>query len=175
MKKIFNKIVEKKIPRKNYYIVFGVSLLVIALALYVRNIYLIYDSNRIDNGIFYNKVINQINTQDFDYAMLEANEAIIYVSYTGDSRIARMENRLFKEMENKNLVDKVIYWDVTDLKNKEYIGMLRNKYPNVAIDINEAPLLIYIKDGQALVSKDSSKTMISYKTLQDIINKYEIE
>ena len=78
MKKIFEKITERKIPKKNYYIVFGVSLLVIALSLYVRTIYLNYDNNRIEIGIFSNnKVINQINTQDFDYAMLEANEAIM--------------------------------------------------------------------------------------------------
>ena len=176
MKKIFEKITERKIPKKNYYIVFGVSLLVIALSLYVRTIYLNYDNNRIEIGIFSNnKVINQINTQDFDYAMLEANEAIMYVSYTGDKKINRMENKLYKEIENKNLVDRVIYWDVTDLKNKEYIGMLRNKYPNVALDINEAPLLIYIKEGDALVARDSSKGMINYRTLQDIINKYGIE
>ena len=86
-----------------------------------------------------------------------------------------MENRLFKVMENKNLVDKVIYWNVSDLKNKEYIGMLRNKYPNVALDINEAPLLIYIRNGEAIVSKDSSRGMINHRTLEEIISKYGIE
>ena len=175
MKKIFSNIFERKIPKKNYYIVFGVSILVIVLSLYVRTIYLKYDSSKIEVGIFHNKAINQINTQDFNYAMLEANEAILYVGYTGDKKIDRMENRLFKEMESRNLVDRVIYWNVTDLKNKEYIGMLRNKYPNVALDINEAPLLIYIKDGEALVSKDSSNGMISYRPLQEIINTYGIK
>ena len=175
MKNIFKKFEDRKIPKKNYYIVFGVSILVIALSLCFRNLYLKYDNSKIERGIFNNKVINQINTQDFDYAMLEANEAIMYVGYTGSKKIDRMENRLFKEMENKNLIDKVIYWNVTDLKNKEYIGMLRNKYPNVALDINEAPLLIYIKNGEALVSKDSSSGMISYRTLEEIIDKYGIE
>jgi predicted Rossmann fold nucleotide-binding protein DprA/Smf involved in DNA uptake len=175
MKNIFKKIEDKKIPRKNYYIVFGVSIFVILLSLYIRTIYLKYNADKLESGIFYNKAINQINTQDFNFAMLEANEAIVYVSYRGNNKIDRMENRLLKEIENKDLIDRVIYWDVTDLKNKEYIRMSRNKYPNVAIDINEAPLLIYIKNGEALVAKDSSNGMIGYKTLQDIINKYGIE
>ena len=175
MKNIFKKFEDRKIPKKNYYIVFGVSILVIALSLYIRNIYLKYDNSKLESGIFYNRIINQINTQDFDFAMLEANEAILYVSYTGDKRIDKMENRLFKLMERNNLIDEVIYWNVTDLKNKEYLGMLRNKYPNIAIDINEAPLLIYIKDGQAISARDSSNGLISYRTLQEMINKYGIK
>jgi hypothetical protein len=61
------------------------------------------------------------------------------------------------------------------MKNKEFIGMLRNKFPNVALDINEAPLLIYIENGDALVAKDSKDGMINYKTFQDMVNKYGIE
>ena len=175
MKRIFEKMFERKIPKKNYFIVFGVSIVVIVLSLYVRTIYLRYESSKLESGIFHNRAINQINTSDFDFAMVETNEAIMYVSYTGDKKIDRMENRLYKEMENKNLIDKVIYWNVTDLKNNEYIGMLRNKFPNVAIDINEAPILIYIRDGQAIAAKDSSNGLIGYRTLQEIINKYGIE
>lgn len=172
---IFKKIEDRKIPKKNYYIVFGVSILVIVLSLYVRALILRYENNRLEVGIFHNRAINQINTPDFDFATVEANEAIMYVSFTGNKQIDRMENRLFKEIENKNLMDKIIYWNVTDLKNNEYISMLRNKYPNVAIDINKAPLLIYIKDGQAVVAKDSSNGLIGYRTLQEIISKYGIE
>lgn len=176
MKRKTKKKDEKIIPKKNYYLVFGVSIIVIILSFYVRSIYLKYDNSKIESGIFYNKAINQINTQDFDFALVETNEAILYVSYTNDSKINRMENRLFREIENKNLVDKIIYWNVTDLMDsKVFINMLRNKYPSVAIDINEAPLLIYIENGEAIAAKDSSSGMINYKTLQEMVNKYGIE
>ncbi len=176
MKNIFKKIEDKKIPKKNYYIVLIVSVLVIVFSLYFRSLYLKYNTSKIESGIFYNKAINQINTQDFNFAMIESNEAIMYVSYTGDKNIDIMENRLFKEIEKLNISDKIIYWNVTDLmQNKEFIGMLRNKFPSVAVDINTVPLLIYIEDGQAIKVEDSSKKMIDYKTLQDIVNKYEIE
>ena len=175
MRNIFKKFEDRKIPKNNYYIVFGLSILIIAGSLLFRNLYLKYENSRLERGIFNQKAVNQINTQDFDFAMLETNEAIMYVSYNGGKKLDRMENRLFKVMENKNLVDKVIYWNVSDLKNKEYIGMLRNKYPNVALDINEAPLLIYIRNGEAIVSKDSSRGMINHRTLEEIISKYGIE
>ncbi len=175
MKKIFKKIEDKKIPPKNYYIVLGVSVVVIALSLYLRALYFNYSNNELESGIFYNRVINKISINDFNFAILETNEALMYVSYTGNKKIDRMENRLYKELEKNNLIDKVIYWNVTDLKNNEYIGMLRNKFPNIAIDINKAPLLIYINNGEAIACKDSSEKMIDYKTLQDIVIKYGIE
>ena len=44
------------------------------------------------------KKINQINSDDFDYALSEtSSEMILYVSYTGSSEIRNIEDRLYKE------------------------------------------------------------------------------
>ena len=61
----------REIPKKNYYIVAIVSIIVIALTLWVRVLYLNYVNNKVENGIFYNKAINQINTDDFDTDAIE--------------------------------------------------------------------------------------------------------
>jgi hypothetical protein len=165
----------REIPKKNYYIVAVVSVLVIALTLYVRVLYLNYVNNKVENGIFYNKAINQINTDDFDFALGEANEAIMYVSYTGSKDIKKMEKRLYKEIENKNLLDRIIYWDVTNLlENDKYIAILAEKFPNIELDINKAPMLIYIVDGKAVDVIDSSNKLIDYETLNELVNKYGI-
>ena len=165
----------REIPKKNYYIVLVVSIVVIALTLYVRVLYLNYVNNKVENGVFYNKAINQINTDDFSFAVGEANEAIMYVSYTGSKEIKKMEKRLYKELENKNLLDKIIYWDVTNLlDNNEYIPILANNFPNVELDINKAPMLIYIVDGKAVDVIDSSSELINYESLNELVNKYGI-
>ena len=165
----------REIPKKNYYIVLVVSIVVIALTLYVRVLYLNYVNNKVENGVFYNKAINQINTDDFSFAVGEANEAIMYVSYTGSKEIKKMEKRLYKELENKNLLDKIIYWDVTNLlDNNEYITILANNFPNVELDINKAPMLIYIVDGKAVDVIDSSSELINYESLNELVNKYGI-
>ena len=165
----------REIPKKNYYIVAIVSIIVIALTLWVRVLYLNYVNNKVENGIFYNKAINQINTDDFDFALGEANEAIMYVSYTGNKDIKKMEKKLYKEIEDKNLLDRIIYWDVTNLlENNEYITILANKFPNIELDINKAPMLIYIVDGKAVDVIDSSNKLIDYETLNELVNKYGI-
>ena len=99
----------------------------------------------------------------------------MYVSYTGNKDIKKMEKKLYKEIEDKNLLDRIIYWDVTNLlENNEYITILANNFPNVELDINKAPMLIYIVDGKAVDVIDSSSELINYESLNELVNKYGI-
>lgn len=173
MIKLFKK---KDIPRKNYFIVIAVTILVVLLMIFVRSFYLSYKSSKLSNSIFSNKIVNQIHMDDFDFAVAEISDAILYVSYTGSNEIYSMEKRLYKEIENNNLTDKVIYLDVTKYnKNNKYVKTLRDKFPNIDNEINSAPLFIYIKDGQAVEAMSSEFRMVDYKTLNKLIDKYEIE
>lgn len=174
MKKIFKERFEKEVPKKNYLIVTIVSILVIVITLYVRSFYLNYQANRINNSVFHDKTINQINLEDIDYAVNETVECIIYVSYTGNKDVYNMEKRLYKEIENKNLFEKFIYLDVTEREN-DYLDVLRAKFPDIAYQITSAPLFIYIKDGEAKEAFSSELKNINYNVLNNVINKYEIE
>lgn len=173
MIKLFKK---KDIPRKNYYIVIAVTILVVLLMIFVRSFYLSYKSSKLSDSILSNKIVNQINMDDFDFAIAEISDAILYVSYTGSNEIYSMEKKLYKEIEKNNLTDKIIYLDVTKYnKNNIYVKTLRDKFPNIANEINSAPLFIYIKDGQAVEAMSSEFRMVDYKTLDKLVDKYEIE
>ena len=87
-----------------------------------------------------------------------------------------MEKKLYKELENNDLLDKIIYLDITKYtKGNKYINILKNKFPNIDNEINSAPMFIYIKDGAAVEAMSSEIKMIDYKTLNRLVNKYEIE
>ena len=73
--------------KKNYLIITVVSILVIVVTLYVRSFYLNYQTNKINNSVFHDKTINQINLEDIDYAVNETVECIIYVSFTGNKDV----------------------------------------------------------------------------------------
>lgn len=170
------KVFEKKIPTKNYFIVLIVSVLTIIVCLYVRSFYLSYEMNKTSDSIFNDKSINQMNISDTDFVLSEVNEAIIYVSYDNSKDINNMEKRLFREINKKKLTDKVIYWNVSNLKNdNKYISILRDKFPNIAYEINNAPMLIYIKDGEAIEAVSSEIKLIDYTAFNKLVNKYEIE
>lgn len=166
----------KKISSKNYVIVLIVSVLVIALTLYVRSFYLSYELYKTNNSVFIDKSVNQMNTEDFDFALTEVSEAILYVSYTGSSELYDIEKRLYREMEKKDLISKVIYWNVTDFKgNDEYLKMLKEHFPEVKDEITTSPLLIYIKDGKAVGAISSELRTIDYIAFDKLVEKYEIE
>ena len=164
------------IPKKNYFIVLIVSVLVVVLTLYVRSFYISYVSINLDSSVFVSKSINQINFDDIDYAVNETTDSVLFISYNGRKDIASMERKLYKEIEKNNLNDRIIYLNVSEyLENGKYLEMLRNKYPNLSVDINKAPMFIYIKDGECVEVIDSSKGLITYKTLNTLLTKYGIE
>ena len=166
----------KNVSSRNYFIVMVVSVLIIVVVLYARTFYLNYKNNKVNVSVFNDQKINQINSDDFDFALSEiSSEIILYVSYTGSSEIRSMESKLYKEIEKKNLTDKIIYWDVTNSKNSEYIETLRKRFPEIKDQINSAPLFIYIKDGKGVEAMSSELKNVDYKVFNKLVSKYNIE
>lgn len=164
----------KNIPSRNYFIVIVVSVLVMVVVLYTRSFYLNYKASKVNESVFSNHKINQINDDDFNYALREtSSEMILYVSYTGSSEINNIENKLFREIEKKGLTDKIIYWNVTD--NKNYLETLRSRFPEIKDQINNAPLFIYIKDGKGIEAMSSELKNVDYKVFNKLVSKYNIE
>ncbi len=172
MKTIFSK----ETPKKNYVIVLIVSIVVIAFALYTRVIYLNNKDNIVNKSIFENEnsVISSINIDDIDFVISESNGLVIYASYNGNQQIKNMERKLYREIIKHDYVDKVLYLNLTDLKNdNKYISKLKEKFPNIKNEINEAPIMIYIKNGEAIEAVNSEFKMIDYSVLEKLFEKYE--
>ena len=166
----------KNVSSRNYFIVMVVSVLIIVVVLYARTFYLNYKNNKVNVSVFNDQKINQINSDDFDFALSEiSSEIILYVSYTGSSEIRNMESKLYKEIEKKNLTDKIIYWNVTNSKNSEYIETLRKRFPEIKDQINSVPLFIYIKDGKGVEAMSSELKNVDYKVFNKLVSKYNIE
>ena len=83
---------------------------------------------------------------------------------------------MYSILEKKDLLDYFIYWNVVDYGDKtDYLVTLKEKFPNIKDQITRAPLLIYIKDGEAQEAMSSELKYINYKVLNKMIEKYEIE
>ena len=173
MMNLFNK----ETPRKNYMIVLIVSILVIAFALYVRVIYLNNKDNIRDKSIFEreNSVISSINIDDLEFVVSESNNIVLYISYNGNQDIKNMERKLYRDIVRNDYVDKVLYLNVSELKdNNKYISKLKEKMPNIKGDISDAPIMVYIKEGEAIEAVNSEFKMIDFSVLEKLFEKYEI-
>lgn len=174
-KKIIIEKNDRKVTTRNYFIVLIVSVILIALTLYIRSFIISYRNNIASVSIFKDNV-QSINLNDLDYMIPETGEAIMLVSYTGNIKVNSMEKALYKKIENENIKEKVIYLDITDyMDDIEYINILREKFPDISSEINTAPLLIYIKEGKAVEAMSSELKLIDYKVFNKLLEKYEIE
>ena len=170
---LFNR--EKKIPTKNYVIVAVVSITIIIVLLVARSMYLNYRYISVKTGAFYNSGISELNSDGINYALSETNEAVLYVSFTGNREVYNMEKRLIKEINKMKLNDKVIYWNIKDYSGNEAVEILRKQFPEISDQINALPLLIYIKDGKGKEAMSSELRMIDYKVFIKLVAKYGIE
>lgn len=162
----------RKIPARNYFIVLVVSVLVIILTLYLRAFYLNYQLSKSNVSYFAYKKVNEISTNDFDFILSESTDNILYISYKGTSELTSLDRKVYREFEKNNLLDKVIYWDVTNLKNNnEYITILKQKFPEVESSIVECPMIITIKNGTAFEVIKIDDDFIKEKQIEDIVEK----
>lgn len=174
MKKM--KLFDKKIPTRNYFIVLVVSILVIIACLYLRTFYLTYRNNKLSTSVFSSQKIKQINTKDINFALTETGDVLLYVSYTGNNDIYNNEKKMYEILEKKELLDDIIYWNVSDYGDStDYIVTLKKQFSNIKDEITNAPLLIYIKNGEAVEAMSSELKTIDYKVLNKMIEKYGIE
>ena len=174
-KKVILEKNDKKVSSRNYFIVLVVSVLTVALIVYVRSFVISYRNNISSVSIFKDNV-QSVNVNDLDFAILETGEAILYVSYTGNLKVNSMEKTLYKKINDENIKEKFIYLDVSDyMEDLEYIDILKEKFSNIESEINTAPLFIYIKDGKAVEAMSSELKIIDYKVFNKLLEKYDIE
>ncbi len=160
---------DRQIPVRNYFIVLTVSVVIIILTLYLRAFYLNYDAYKQSGSYFAYQRINEITKDDFDFIISEATDNILFIGYNSND-MYKFEKKLYKELKKKNMLDKLLYWNVNDyLKNDKYIEILKSKFANV--EINKAPSIIIIKSGLAIGSYKVDDNFFKEKDIEEIFER----
>lgn len=160
----------KKIPLKNYIILFTLVIMTILLVLYVKSWVDAYKENKISISPLENN-INKVNANELNLTLKETNQIILYVSYTNDKDIYDMEKQLLKKIKSRELSDYMIYYNVTDTKTS-YVEYLKEELNTN--DIKKAPMFIYLKNAEVKEVINSDKKLIDSDDMIYLINKYEI-
>lgn len=165
---------KRKIPKKNYIFLAIILVVTCLLVLYINTWIKAYKQNEISISPLVS-LISEVSSDEIYLSLSEANQILLYVGYNKDTKVRNLEKNLLKEIKNQEIADYTIYYNVTDnLKNNSYIKTLRMEFPEVENKINKAPMLIYIKNGEALEVRDSSVNMISKEDLIELVSTYQI-
>lgn len=165
---------DKKIPVKNYLIVVLLAVIVVLLTLYINAWYKTYQENKLSVSPFSGEV-EEVDLKEISLTFAEMNEVVLYIGYTNNKSIYDMESRLLKYIKSNDLIDKFIYVDVTDYKKSEYLDILKNTFSDKSEEINEVPLLIFVKNGKAELVINSKAGVINTSDIDNIKEKYDLE
>lgn len=164
---------ERNIPKKNYFILVLMLICIVVLTFATVNIFKWIKSNNVRNG-YINKYVSEITYNELDTYLLEpASNTFIYITYTGNEQVYKLEKDLKKIISNYDLTDEFIYIDVTEeIENNDFIKNINEKYSTNLI--NKIPVIMYFKDGVLTDVINSDDNLFTKADFQKLLDNYEI-
>lgn len=159
----------KQKPLKNYIGLGVLFVLVIVLLFYLKSWSDTYKKEKYSKSYLTDKV-EEVKLSELEVSTKEMNDVLLLVTTTGSKKVYKQEEKIYNYMKKENVINKFIYLDITSEKN--YTSKLNNIYGNILI--GEVPLLIYIKNGNAIKVINSDSGEIEVELIKQIINEYEL-
>lgn len=174
---------ERYISTRNYVIAFIVMALIVVLTLYGFKWYEVYEENKVSQSYLIKEgtIKNEIkDLNEIEAIFSEApDEYFIYISYSNDENIYKMEKDLKELILDYNLQDKFYYINVTDIKtNDNYIEELNEALNLDEQKITKVPTILYYKNGTltkgGILNRDDDN-IISAADFQQFLDIKDIE
>ena len=159
----------KQKPLKNYVVLGLLFISVIALLIYIKSWSDAYKKEKYSKSYLTDKV-EEVKLGELEVSTKEMNDVLLLVTTTGNKKVYKQEEKIYNYMKKENLINKFIYLDITS--EKDYISKLNKIYDN--IQVGDVPLLIYIKNGNAIKVINSDDGEIENNLITQIINEYEL-
>lgn len=164
----------KKIPTKNYVILFGIAVLIICGCLAFYNVYNEVKDNNISTSPL---STHQVLYEDLNDTTEEMNaDTFLLISYVQDEEVHNNEKAIRKMLNKKNLLDNVLYLDVTDYKEQEnFIDELNQTLKlEGKLKVTKIPAVIYYKEGVPTTIIDSKDHLLNQGDFEHIIDMYQL-
>lgn len=164
----------KKIPTKNYVILVGIALLIICACFAFYNV---YNEIKDDNISSSPLSTHQVLYEDLPDPTVEMNaDTFLLISYVQNEEVHNNEKAIRKMLNKKNLLDNVLYLDVTEYKEQENFIDELNKTLKLEdkLRIDKIPAIIYYKEGIPTVTIDSKNHLVNVGDFEHIIDMYQL-
>ncbi len=164
----------REIPKRNYLILLGLTVLIICACFAFYNIHNIMHDNIISESPLATKEITLDDLKDASIDM--PSDTFFVISYKKDEKVYNNEKKIKKLLNKYNLMDNVIYLDVSNLmleenyldKINDSLGLKNSK------TINKVPAVIYYDESEPVLVIDSTDHLLYDGDFQRIIDSYEL-
>lgn len=155
------------IPVKNYFILSIICFVTIVATIYINAWIKTYKVNSNVNPLI--GKVQEITLSDLEATMSETNLAILYVANNDNFAL---DKEILKRVNADSINDYFYYMNVNAISQEDCIKSLKEYFSDVKNEINSVPMLIYIKDGQAVKVIDSKDKKLNINDFNVILDNY---
>lgn len=158
---------KRKVPTKNYIIMFLILVAVVFLTFYLAEWHKTIKEYYQNNSVMA-EVLKPIESETISSYLLDNSDVVIYISKSNDQTIKNFEKKFKKYVLNNDFNFNVVYFDAKELEQEyindlfiQYIGPSFNKFKQIVV-----PNLIYFSNGEivdVLYVKENEITMPAVK------------
>lgn len=171
-----NKKVEKrKIPTKNYVIVLVIFALSLFLVFFLRDWYRSYQEYEKTIPVLTNALSEVRYNEIYNY-IGDNQSVIIYMGVADDDDCRELEAKFKKVIEERHLKNKIVYFNITDVEDKELLLKEFNDKYATGDRISAYPAIILFEDGKIIdfKSKNANQNLL-VSDIEQLLDEYEIE
>ena len=165
---------ERVVPKRNYFMLVVMVVLVIAITFAVVNIASAIKNKKVNNG-YINKYVSELQYKELtNYLVEPASNTFIYLTYTGDKNVYNLETKLKKLINNYELGSNFIYVNLTEEMNKSNFIEELNEKVKAEGKISKLPVILYYKDGILMEVLEGENDLFTVGDFQKLLDEYEI-
>ncbi len=118
---------ERKIPLKNYIILFFAFLITIGITLYFCKCYHVYSDSMREIPVI-RGVLSEITSEELDHYVQENPNCTVYMCTASDQKCRDFEEDFSKLIKKKDLQEKIVYLNLSNVDQDEFIKSFNDKY-----------------------------------------------
>ena len=164
-----DKMQERKIPLKNYFILLAISLGTIFLIFYLASWFNTSKEYYKNNSIL-SEFLPELKSEELSSYLIDNPEIVIYYASAKDENIKDFEKDFKKLIENYEIKDDLVYIDASKEENVNFVSFL-NQFSDKKRDIIAIPNLIYFKEGKVSKILYSDQIKINKRDVRNFLIK----
>ncbi len=164
----------RKVPTKNYVIVFIIFLITFLLAYYLYRFYVVYSTYQKETPIL-RDVLPEITDQELEHYVQEAPTTVIYLCTASNDTCRKFEKSFKKLIEKKNLKTYITYVNLSNTDFSVFTKNFNNQYQTKHKLNNQYPALVVFEDNKIRdIIQNSKKNPLTITDTEQFLKRNRI-
>lgn len=133
------------------YVLLGVIFLVcVCIVLYLCNLYKVYDQYQKETPVIRGS-LQEIVEDDLEHYVVDTPMAVIYMCTSYQDECRSFEKDFKKFLKHQELTDEIVYLNLSDLDQEEFVNSFNDKYPYKKGKLTtDYPAFVLFEDGKVV-------------------------